>query len=79
MLIKVAVQAGAKKDQVILKKEKEFLVETRQPAKEGKANQAVRLLLADYLGIPLNKIRLIRGRIQPHKIFRIYSDDRKND
>ncbi len=78
MFVRVTVKAKAKKDQVFPKKEGKFLIQTRQPAKEGRANQQVCLLLANYLGVPLERIKLIRGRTCPHKLFEIRNYDRKN-
>jgi len=72
MFVRVTVKAKAKKDQVFPQKEGKFLVHTRQPAKEGRANQRVHLLLADYFHISPKKIKLVRGGTMPCKLFEIY-------
>jgi uncharacterized protein YggU (UPF0235/DUF167 family) len=48
-----------------------FVVETREPPINGRANQAIIRLLADYFKIPAYKIRLIKGAREKSKIFEI--------
>jgi len=79
MFVRVTVKAKAKKDQVFPQKEGKFLVHTRQPAREGRANLQVRLLLAGHLEVPLEKVKLIRGKTRPHKLFEIRHYDHKKN
>jgi len=71
MLIKVKVKTKAKQAQVIKKDKTSFIVKTTQPAQQGRANQAVQKLLADFFNLSKNKVRLIKGGKQAHKIFNI--------
>jgi uncharacterized protein (TIGR00251 family) len=38
-----------------------FIVKVREPPKEGKANQAVIKLLAEYFGVPQSRVRILSG------------------
>ena len=75
MIIRVKVQVKSKFDKVTALSRDRFLVQTREPAKEGRANEKVRLLLADYFRLPLEKVRLRRGHQRPNKLFEIYLND----
>lgn len=46
-------------------------VYVREPAVEGKANQAVLRLLAEHFGVPRSRVRLISGATARLKRFRI--------
>lgn len=48
-----------------------FIVETREPPINGRANQAILRLLGEYFKIPVFKIRLIKGAREKSKIFEI--------
>lgn len=41
------------------------------PPEDGKANEAVRRLLAESLGIPKSRLTLVRGQTSRDKIFRV--------
>ena len=71
MLIRVRVQSQAKKNQVLTQSKNYLLVQTKQPAKQGKANAQVILLLADYFHVSPKKVKLIRGHHRPNKLFEI--------
>jgi len=58
MLIKVRVQAGAKKEKLIKKSEDTFEVAVRERAEQGKANKRIREVLADYFHLPLSRINV---------------------
>ena len=79
MIIRVKVQAKRKLDKVTLLSKDRFLVQTREPAKEGRANEKVRFLLANYFQLPLAKVRLRRGHQRPNKLFEIYLDDHQRN
>ena len=38
-----------------------FIVRVKEPPKEGKANQAVIKLLAEYFGVPQSQLRILSG------------------
>ena len=67
--IKVKVHAGEKKNQLVQKSPDSFEVWVKAPAQEGRANEAVRALLAAHLNLPENKLSLIKGATSPAKIF----------
>ena len=67
--LKVKVHADEKKNKVVLKSPDTYEIWVKAPAQEGRANEAVRALLAQQLGIPQNKLSLIKGATSPSKIF----------
>lgn len=67
--LKVKVHAGEKKNRLEVKSPDSFEVWVKAPAQEGRANEAVRTLLAQHLGVPENKLSLIKGAASPAKIF----------
>ena len=56
--IKTTVTTSAKKYSVVFKNDR-YHVTTKEPAKQGRANTSAKLLLAEYLGVPPNKLSLI--------------------
>lgn len=71
MFIKIKVFPGFKKNEIIKKSEGSFDVKVREKPKQGKANQAVIKILASYLKLPKEKIKLIKGFKEKNKIFEI--------
>jgi uncharacterized protein YggU (UPF0235/DUF167 family) len=71
MLIKVKVQPGVKKEELIKKKEDAFEAKVREKAERGMANKRTREILAKYFKVPLSKIFLIKGSKEKNKIFEI--------
>ena len=70
MTVTVKVRAGAKTASV--KREGEMLViSVREPAREGRANDAVRRELAAWLDIAPSRVRLLRGATARIKKFAI--------
>ena len=67
--IKVKVHAGEKKNQLVQKASDSFEVWVKAPAQEGRANEAVRTLLAQALGVAENQLSLVKGATSPAKIF----------
>jgi uncharacterized protein (TIGR00251 family) len=49
----------------------EFILSVKEPAKEGKANQAVIRLLSEYFGVPKSNISIIKGESSKNKIIQI--------
>lgn len=74
MLIKVKVKPNSKKNEIILKKENSFLIETTAKAKDNEANLAVLELLKQYLGI--ENVSIKRGHKMRNKI--MFIDDSFN-
>jgi len=48
-----------------------IVVAVREPARAGKANDAVRRVLAGYLNVPVSRVHLVRGGAARTKIFSI--------
>lgn len=71
MLIKVKVIPKSAKEQALSKAEDSFEVHVKGPAERGLANKKAMALLADYLRLPLQSLRLIKGAKQRHKIFEV--------
>jgi len=67
--VKVKVHAGEKKNRLERKAPDSFEVWVKAPAEQGRANEAVRTLLAQELGIEQNQLSLIKGATSPSKIF----------
>ena len=66
---KVKVHAGEKKNKLVQKAPDTFEIWVKAPAEQGRANEAVRTLLAQYLGVAENKLSLVKGATSPSKIF----------
>ena len=71
MLIKVKVFPGSKEEKIIKKKNDSFDVKIKEKPVKGEANRAVINALSNFLNIPKNKIRLIKGFRKRNKIFEI--------
>ena len=71
--VKVRVHAGEKKNRVEQKTPDSYEIWVKAPAQEGRANEAVKTLLAQQLGIELNRLSLVKGATSPAKIFLIRS------
>lgn len=67
--IKVKVHAGEKKNRLEQKSPDSYEIWVKAPAEQGRANEAVRTILAAHLGLPENKLSLIKGATSPAKIF----------
>ncbi|WP_428078336.1 DUF167 domain-containing protein [Candidatus Avelusimicrobium alvi] len=67
--IKVKVHAGEKKNRLEQKSPDSYEIWVKAPAEQGRANEAVRAVLAEHLGLPENKLSLIKGAASPAKIF----------
>ena len=68
----VRVKPGSKKGPLVEETENgELVVYVREPAVEGKANEAVIKLLAEYFDVPKSKVQLIAGHKSKIKRFEI--------
>jgi len=68
MRISITVKANAKENKINLPK-----VFVKEPAKEGRANEAVIKLLAEYFDIPKSRIKIASGLKSKKKIVEIDS------
>lgn len=71
MYIKVKATPGAKKESITKVSEDTFKVSVKEKAERNMANSRIREVLAEYLALPLGKIRLVSGHHSPSKIFDI--------
>lgn len=67
--IRVKVHAGEKKNRLEQKGADSYEIWVKAPAEQGRANEAVRTLLAQHLGVAENKLSLIKGAASPAKLF----------
>ena len=67
--LKVKVHAGEKHNKIVEKTADSYEIWVKAPAEQGRANEAVRAVLAEHLNIPENKLSLIKGATSPAKIF----------
>ena len=67
--LKVKVHADEKKNKIVQKSADSFEIWVKVPAEQGRANEAVRAILAEHIGVPENKLSLIKGATSPAKIF----------
>jgi hypothetical protein len=70
-LLPVKVTPNAKRDEIGEWKAEELRVKVAAPPLDGRANEAVRDLLADGLDLPKGAVRLSRGASSRHKTFQI--------
>ncbi len=69
--IAVRVTPRAGRDEVVGWQESEMRVRLRAPPLEGRANEALRHLLAKRLGVPVASIEIVGGATARHKRVRI--------
>ncbi len=71
MKIFIRVKPLAKYEKVERVNESNFNVFVNEPAKEGRANEAVTKVLAEYFGISKSGVRIISGEKSRQKIIEI--------
>ncbi len=71
MLIKVKAFPNSKKEEVFWKGDR-IKIKVREKAKDSEANKAIIRILASFLNIPVNKVKIIKGAKKQNKIFEIY-------
>jgi len=71
MLIKVKVKAGAKKEIIEKNGVDALLVSVKEKAVGDFANFRVRQIVSEQYGVPIEKVRMIRGHQIPNKIFEV--------
>jgi hypothetical protein len=73
MKIFVKVKPNAKHASVEKLDETHYAVAVKEPPVEGKANAAVAKALAEHLGVPASRVRLVSGHTSRQKVFEIFS------
>ena len=71
MKITVRVKPNARKNEVVKVDEKTFAVHVSVPPVEGKANEKVVELLAEFFGKPKRAVTILRGSTGRNKIIEI--------
>lgn len=71
MKIVVNVKTNARENKIIKIGENNFKISVKEPAKEGKANEAIIKLLTEYFNIPKSRINIILGLKSKNKIINI--------
>lgn len=67
----MTVKPSAKREEVKKIADGEYMASVHAPASEGKANQALIELLADYLSVPKSAVKIIRGETSRKKLVEI--------
>ena len=65
------VSPGAKRDDLERLPDGTIRASVKAPATEGKANQALRILLAERLKLPKSSISIARGASSRHKVIEV--------
>ena len=59
------------REEVVVGSDGTYIIYTKAPAIEGRANAAAIKLLAKYFSVPQSGVRLVRGARAKHKVFLI--------
>jgi len=70
MKIQVKVKPNSRTEEVSREGD-DFVVKVREPPRKGKANQAVIRLLAEHLGVPKSRVRILSGFRSKNKVIEI--------
>ncbi|MBU2036953.1 DUF167 domain-containing protein [Patescibacteria group bacterium] len=71
MKIFVKVKPDGYEDKVAKIDNTHFVVETRERPVQNRANLAITRILAQYFGVEIGKVRMIKGFRERNKIFEI--------
>lgn len=71
MKISVRVKPNAKQEKIGKVGEKDFIVCVKEKPQEGKANQAVIRVLAEYFDVSKSEVILLKGQTAREKVFEI--------
>lgn len=69
-LVRVRARAGASRE-AVEEIRGGYRISVREKAEGGRANERIKEVLARTLGVPVAKVRLIKGKTEPSKIFRV--------
>jgi UPF0235 protein mflv_3569 len=59
------------REEVVVGSDGTYIIYTKAPAIEGRANAAAIKLLAKHFGVSKSQVRLLRGATSKHKVFNI--------
>ena len=72
MKIPVTIKPNSRhREEVVVGSDGTYVIYTKAPAIEGRANATAIKLLAKYFGVPQSGVRLVRGARAKHKMFLI--------
>jgi uncharacterized protein (TIGR00251 family) len=69
--ISVRVQPRAQRDEIVAVRDGVLVVRVVAPPVEGRANDAVRRVVSERLGVPPSRVRLLRGQRSRDKVLRV--------
>ena len=70
MKIQVKVKPNSRTEDVSREGDS-FIVRVKEPPREGKANQAVIRLLAEHLGVPRSRVKILSGFRSKNKVIEV--------
>jgi len=73
--IRVKAVPGAKRDEIVGALGDRLKVRVSQPPEGGRANEAIRALLAERLGVGVRSVSLVTGASSPAKTFAVRGID----
>ena len=59
------------REEVVVDSDGTYVIYTKAPAIEGRANAAATKLLAKHFGVAQSRVKLVRGATSKHKVFNI--------
>lgn len=71
MLIKIRATTGAKKESVRVMPKDTLAITVKEKAERNMANERIIQLVAAHFNVAVKKVRIIKGRRSPSKIFSI--------
>lgn len=71
MKIFVKIKPQSKKNRLEKQDDGDYIAYVKEPAREGRANEAVCDLLADYFNVARSRIRLILGKTSREKLYEV--------
>ena len=72
MKITITIKPGSKhREEVVVNDDGSLTVYTKQPAVEGKANEAAIRLVAKHFGVSKTQVAILRGHTARHKTFQV--------
>jgi uncharacterized protein YggU (UPF0235/DUF167 family) len=71
MYIKVRVNAGVKRENIVKKSENSYVLNVKEKAERNMANKRVCEIIATLHSLPIKSVRIINGHQSPSKILSI--------
>lgn len=68
---RILVKPNARQSSVSVGPDGQLVVAVRAPATDGKANQELIAVLADYFQVPKSRIQLVKGHTSRHKVIEL--------